>query len=151
MLYNRSRCVAFLGDVQLNSQNLNKSKCEFDLASLLSHSSLFSFQESHFVGQLSGVCVCVCVWQRPPSAAPPAPSRSWEVTQFPMIQRGCFCCVVAVAILQGPLMPTVSVPWIMDRESDRVLGCVRERGGGGGKDEWREWEVIIRKVEGSWY
>lgn len=75
-------------------------------------SPTLSFPVSGFVGQIRCVypCVCVCVGQRPPSAAPPAPSRSWEVTQFPMIQCGCFCCVVAVAIMQGPLMPTVAVP-----------------------------------------
>lgn len=97
----------------------------------VSLSSPPSFLSSCFVGHLSGVCV----WQRPPSAAPPAPSRSWEVTQFPMIQCGCFCCVVAVAILRGPLMPTVTAPWIMDRESDSVLDREREgwvaRGRGG--------------------
>lgn len=72
---------------------------------------------------------CVCVWQRPPFAAPPAPSCSWEVTQFPMIQCGCFCCVGAGAVLRGPLMPTVTVLWIMDRESDRVLDRGGEREG----------------------
>lgn len=44
----------------------------------------------------------------------PTPSRSWEVTQFPKIQCGCFCCVVAV--LRGPLMPSVTALWIRARE-----------------------------------
>lgn len=101
-------------------------------------SSPFSFLSSCFVGQLSGVRVRVWVCVTATSLlCTPAPSRSWEVTQFPMIQCGCFCCVVAVAILRGPLMPTVTAPWIMDRESDRVL----HSGGKQGEDEWREGEA----------
>lgn len=78
-------------------------------------------------------CVCVCMRVAATShrCTPHPHPSSWEVTQFPMIQCGCFCSVVAVATLRGTLILTVTAPWIMNRESDRVSDrggvSVRER------------------------
>lgn len=92
---------------------------------------------------------CACLWQRPPSAAPPSPSRSWEVTQFPMIQCVCFCCVVAGAILRGPLIPTVTALWIMDKETDRVLDRGGEREGrtGKGREDGESWDNKWKEIQ----
>lgn len=62
------------------------------------------------------VCVCACVTAASLSAAPPPASPlpscscSWEVTQFPVIQRGCLRRLAAVAVLHAPLIPTVTAP-----------------------------------------